>query len=243
MIVLDGVGKSFGDKRAVNNLSLNVPAGEVFGLLGPNAAGKTTVIKMMTALLIPAEGRITIRGHDVLKQPEKAKSVTGYVPDRAFFYEKLTVREHLSFVASIYGLKKERAISRIEELLETFGIKDIEDAFIEGCSQGMRQRLLFAAALIHEPEVLLIDEPFVGLDPFGVLLIKDMLKNLSASGVSVFLATHSLHIAAELCHRVGLIDRGNLIALKDRKDITDEKGGLESFFIRTLQGVNDPLPR
>ena len=164
----------------------------------------------------------------------KAKSVTGYVPDRAFFYEKLTVREFLFFVASIYGLDKQKVQSRAEGLLETFGIKDIEDEFIETCSQGMRQRLLFASALVHEPQVLLIDEPFAGLDPFGVLLIKDVLKGLSDAGTSVFLATHSLHIAADLCHRVGLIRRGSLMGIKDRQEIA-QKGGLEALFIREMQ--------
>lgn len=232
MIVFDSVGKAFGTRWAVRGLSLEVQSGEVFGLLGPNGAGKTTVIKMMTGLLAPSEGRLLIGGHDIVGSPVEAKSITGYIPDRAFLYEKLTMREHLLFMASIYGLPKEKAVARAAELLETFGIADCGDSLIENASQGMRQRLLFASALIHEPRILIIDEPFVGLDPFGVLLIKETLKGLYNAGVSIFLATHSLHIATGLCHRVGLIDEGKLIALKHKEDI--EGGDLEALFIKTI---------
>lgn len=236
MISLDGLGKSFGKKWAVRGLTLEVEKGEIFALLGPNGAGKTTAIKMLTGLLLPSEGRAEIAGRDVVKDPLGARAATGYVPDRAFLYEKLTVREHLSFVASIYGLKKEKAVPKIESLIETFGLGEIEDSFIEGCSQGMRQRMLFASALIHDPPALLIDEPFVGLDPFGVVVIKDLLRGLAASGVSILLATHSLHIASELCHRVGIIDGGRLAALKSKEAL--EGMSLEAFFMRELSGGN-----
>lgn len=231
MINFTGVSRRFGEKVAVHDLTLDVREGEIFGLLGPNGAGKTTTIRMLTGQLRPNSGTISIGGHDIVREPIEAKILTGYVPDRAFLYEKLTVREHLSFVGSIYGVKGNE---RIEAILEIVGIKDIEDALIEGCSQGMRQRLLFAAALLHEPRALVIDEPFVGLDPFGVLLIKDLIRDCASKGSAIFLATHSLHIAQELCTRVGLIKQGGLVAMRNAQEIADTGGGLESLFIREL---------
>jgi len=233
MIILDKVSKSFNSKWAVKGLDLRVDKGEVFGLLGPNAAGKTTTIRMMTGLLRPTEGKILIGGYDIVKEPIKAKSIFGYVPDKAFLYEKLKGREFLKFVASIHGIEKSTAIKRIDELLELFGIKEIEEELIESYSQGMRQRLLFLSALIHNPQVLLIDEPFVGLDPFGVMMIKDMIRRLRLEGVTIFLATHSLHIAEELCERVGLISKGSLISIKNKEEITTE-GGLEKLFLKII---------
>ncbi|MDP2755943.1 MAG: ABC transporter ATP-binding protein [Nitrospirota bacterium] len=233
MIILDKVSKSFNGKWAVKRLDLRVNKGEVFGLLGPNAAGKTTTIRMMTGLLRPTEGKILIGGYDIVKEPIKAKSIFGYVPDKAFLYEKLKGREFLKFIASIHGIEKSTAIKRIDELLELFGIKEIEEELIESYSQGMRQRLLFLSALIHNPQVLLIDEPFVGLDPFGVMMIKDMIRRLRLEGVTIFLATHSLHIAEELCERVGLISKGSLISIKNKEEITTE-GGLEKLFLKII---------
>jgi ABC-2 type transport system ATP-binding protein len=231
MIVLDSVSKSFDGKWAVKRISLHINKGEIFGLLGPNAAGKTTTIKMMTGLLRPTEGTVLIHGYDIVKEPTKAKSIFGYVPDKAFFYEKLKGREFLKFIASIHGMEKSTAIKKIDELLGIFGIKEIEDELIESYSQGMRQRLLFLSALIHNPRVLFIDEPFVGLDPFGIMMLKDMIQRLSSEGVTVFLATHSLHIAEELCERVGLINKGSLICIKNKEEIIRE-GGLEGLFLK-----------
>jgi ABC-2 type transport system ATP-binding protein len=231
MIVLDRVSKSFNGKWVVRGLDLRVNKGEVFGLLGPNAAGKTTTIKMMIGLLRPTEGKILINGFDIVEDPIKAKSILGYVPDKAFLYEKLKGREFLKFVASIHGIKKSTAIKKIDELLGIFGIKEIEEELIESYSQGMRQRLLFLSALIHNPQVLLIDEPFVGLDPFGVIMLKDMIRRLSSEGITIFLATHSLPIAEELCERFGLISKGSLISIKNKEEITTE-GGLEKLFLK-----------
>lgn len=231
MIVLENLGKSFDGKWAVKGLDLKVNKGEVFGLLGPNAAGKTTTIRMMTGLLRPTEGKILIGEYDIVKEPTKAKSIFGYVPDKAFLYEKLKGREFMKFVASIHGIEKFTAIKRIDELIGIFGIKEIEEELIESYSQGMKQRLLFMSALIHNPQVLLIDEPFVGLDPFGIMMLKDMIKKLRSDGVTIFLATHSLHIAEELCERVGLISKGSLVSMKNKKEIIAE-GGLEGLFLR-----------
>jgi len=233
MIVLDNVGKSFQGKWAVKGVDLTVHKGELFGLLGPNAAGKTTTIKMMTGLLKPTAGKILIHGHDIVKEPLQAKAVFGYVPDKPFLYERLKGREFLIFIASLYGVDRSRALTKIDELLVQFGIKDIGDELIESYSQGMRQRLLFLSALVHNPSVLFVDEPFVGLDPYGVKMLKEIMMRMSSEGVTIFLATHSLHIAEELCERVGLIRRGSLLSIKTREEILSEGGLLKVFLNST----------
>lgn len=230
MISLENVSKSFDGTHAVQNISISISDGEVFGLVGPNGAGKTTTIRMMTGLLRPDKGKILIGGFDITEEPLKAKAVLGYVPDKAFLYEKLTAMEFLIFIASVYSIKKSDALTRIENLFDLFGIKEIEDELIESFSQGMRQRLLFASALIHNPGALLIDEPFIGLDPFGVRLLKDVIKDLSGKGVTVFLATHSLHIAEEMCHKIGFIKKGLLVSIKTREQLRNIEGGLERLF-------------
>ena len=231
MIQLLNISKAFDGIYAVRNLSLTVEKGEVFGLVGPNGAGKTTTIRIMTGLLRPDEGTVTIGGYSIIDEPLKAKAILGYVPDRAFLYEKLTAREFLKFIASLYDIEKQEALKRIEALTSVFGIRDIEDELIESYSQGMRQRLLFASALIHNPEVLLIDEPFMGLDPFGVRMLKGFIRDLSAKGVTVFLVTHSLHIAEEVCHKVGFISKGLLTSIRSAEEIRTIEGGLEGLFL------------
>lgn len=232
MITLDNVSKTFGEFPAVNKMSVTVADGEVFGLVGPNGAGKTTTIKMMTGLLRPDSGKILIGDHDITKEPMMAKSILGYVPDRAFLYEKLTAREFMVFISSVYGIEKSDAMTRIGHFLSLLGITELGDSLIESFSQGMRQRLLFASALVHEPRVLLIDEPFTGLDPFGVRTLREIINGLSEKGISVFLATHSLHIAEGLCHRIGFVNKGSLVTLKGRDEILDSEGGLEGMFLR-----------
>jgi ABC-2 type transport system ATP-binding protein len=232
MIILDNISKSFNATHAVRNISLTVNTGEIFGIVGPNGAGKTTTIRMMTGLLTPDEGKIMIGEYDIVNESIKAKSILGYVPDKAFLYEKLTAREFLIFISAIYSIPKSEAISRIDEMLELFGIKDIEDDLIESFSQGMRQRLLFASALVHNPEVFLIDEPVTGLDPFGVRMLRGVIKDLSSKGVTIFLATHSLHIAEELCNRVGFINKGSVASIKTKEEIKDIERGLEGLFLK-----------
>ena len=234
MIALESVGMAFGETWAVRGLDINIAPGEVFGLLGPNGAGKTTAMKMLSGLLRPTEGRVLIGGHDLSIEPEEAKSITGYIPDRGFLYEKLTAREFMVFSASLYGLPRKRAIERIDELSELFGLKEVQDNYLESCSQGMRQRVVFASALIHEPRALLVDEPVVGLDPFGVRLITKLIKALAADGAAVLLATHSLSAAQELCDRVGLLQRGRLLSVKSRDEVAELDGGLEAMFVREL---------
>lgn len=232
MITLNNVNKSFGGKYAVRDISIAVDNSEIFGLVGPNGAGKTTTIRMMAGLLVPDKGEILISNHDIVKEPLKAKSILGYVPDKSFLYEKLTAREFLIFIAAIYGIEKDNALKAIEKHIDLFGLKDWENELIESFSQGIRQRLLFASALIHNPEALLIDEPFTGLDPFGIKLLKEVIRDLSAKGITVFLATHSLHIAEEMCNRVGFIKRGSLITIKTREEINNMEGGLEGLFLK-----------
>lgn len=250
MIKLYGIGRAFAGKGAwppaikwaVRGVSLHIQRGEIFGLLGPNGAGKTTLIKVLTGLLMPTEGRAFIGGNDVAKEPLAAKSLLGYVPDRPFLYEKLTGREFLIFMASIRKMKKADAIGRIDELIGLLDISEVADELIESYSQGMRQRLLFSSALIHNPPALLIDEPFVGLDPMGVILIKDILRELSGKGASILLATHSLHIASVLCTRVGLINRGELTAIKAKEEFQTEEGGLEGLFLKEAGKGHTAIP-
>jgi ABC-2 type transport system ATP-binding protein len=232
VITLEGVSKSFHGSSAVRDLSVTIDNGEVFGLVGPNGAGKTTTIRMLSGLLIPDAGKIIVGGHDIVKEPLRAKSLLGYIPDKGFLYEKLTVREFMIFVASVHRIEKTVAQAKTDELLLLFGIREQEDELIESLSQGMRQRLLFASALVHDPSVLLIDEPFTGLDPLGVRMLKRLLAEWGARGTAVFLATHSLHIAEEVCDRVGFLDKGSLLSTVKREEIKGMKGGLEGMFLK-----------
>jgi ABC-2 type transport system ATP-binding protein len=232
MIIIDNITKAFDGIYALENLTIKIERGEIFGLVGPNGAGKTTTIRMIAGLLEPDEGSISVGTYDIRENHLRAKAILGYIPDSAFLYEKLTAREFLIFIASLYNMEKAKAYTAIDHHLTSFGIKDMENELIESFSHGMRQRLLFAAALLHDPEILLIDEPFSGLDPFGVRLLKTLIGELSAKGVTIFLATHSLHIAEELCHRVGFVNKGKLVAVKSREEIRAVDGGLEEIFLR-----------
>lgn len=232
MIELNNAGKSFNGKWAVNRLTCRVERGEIFAILGPNGAGKTTTIKMMTGILKPTEGSILINRYNIVNEPERAKAAFGYIPDCSYLYEKLTGKEFLLFVSSLYRVKKDEALQRAKRLMETMGITHVAEELIENYSYGMRQRLIFASAFIHRPEVLIIDEPFVGLDPYGIRMIKRNLKEFSHHGGTVFLATHSLYIVEELCDRVGIMDKSTLITIKNRKDIRNTEGGLEGLFIQ-----------
>ena len=210
MIKLINLTKNYGALKAVNNITLEVARGEVFGFLGPNGAGKTTTIKMMAGLLQPTEGSILIGGHDVQKEPLKAKFITGFIPDRPFLYEKLTAVEFMHFVAALYDMQD--STGRINELLEQFGLPDWKNELIENFSHGMKQRLVMASSLLHGPRVLVVDEPMVGLDPRGARLVKDIFKDLASKGVTVFMSTHTLEIVEQMCTRVAIINQGRIIA-------------------------------
>jgi len=210
MIKLTNLTKNYGTFTAVKSINLEVQAGEVFGFLGPNGAGKTTTIKMMAGLLQPTGGTVEIGGFDVQKDPLGAKSITGFIPDRPYLYEKLTAGEFLRFVAELYTMGAPDA--RIGELLELFGLTDWANELVENFSHGMKQRLVMASALLHEPKVLVVDEPMVGLDPRGARLVKDLFRDLAAKGVTIFMSTHTLEIVEAMCTRVAIINKGEIIA-------------------------------
>ncbi|MFC1769461.1 ABC transporter ATP-binding protein [Nitrospirota bacterium] len=231
MIRFHNAGKQYGRHWAIRELDEHIAEGEIFGLLGPNGAGKTTTIRMMTGQVMPTEGSLILGGHDIMTEPLLAKGITGYVPDNSYLYERLTGREFLLFISSLHKLTKAQANERANEFLQTMGIEEAGNELIRNYSHGMRQRLLFASALIHNPKVLIIDEPFVGLDPYGVRTLTGLLKKLSSEGVCVFLATHSLHIAQELCHRVGIVYHGRLTHVMSQEEFSQERGGLEERFI------------
>ena len=235
MIQLVNVTKKFGTFTAVDSVNITVGVGEFYGILGPNGAGKTTTIKMMTGLFTPTSGEIFINGFNLHEQPIEAKMCIGYIPDQPFIYEKLTGREFLYFSAGLFKLNHQLATERINELTETLEIGEWIDRRAEDYSQGMRQRIVIAAALLHDPKVLIIDEPMVGLDPRSAHIVKELLKQKSKNGVSVFMSTHSLPVAEELCDRVGIIKEGRLIYEDtiDMLKLTKQKydGKFESVFL------------
>lgn len=235
MIYLENIVKKFGSFTAVNNISLHVGKGEFFGFLGPNGAGKTTTIKMMTGLFSPTSGVITIGGYDVVKQPNRAKSIIGYIPDHPFLYDKLTGREFMAFMGGLFDVNGASVKERSNRIIEHFEIGDWVDRLTEEYSQGMRQRISIASALLHDPQVIIIDEPLIGLDPGSAKTVKDTLKSLTHRGVTVFMSTHSLHIVEELCDRISIIKDGKLIFYDtlDKLDTFRERtdGKFESVFI------------
>jgi len=238
MIKLTNLTKNYGKLKAVNDITLHVTQGEIFGFLGPNGAGKTTTIKMMAGLLQPTGGSILIGGYDIQKEPLKAKFITGFIPDRPFLYEKLTATEFMNFVADLYEMKS--AGTRIKELLELFGLPEWANELVENFSHGMKQRLVMAAALLHEPKVLVVDEPMVGLDPRGARLVKDIFKDLSSKGVTVFMSTHTLEIVEQMCTRVAIIHKGDIIAEGSVEDLGRmarmPESHLEPIFLKLTGG-------
>ena len=213
MIKITDLTKRFGSQTAVDNLNLEISRGELFGFLGPNGAGKTTTIKIMTGILRPTAGQVAISDIDVQLQPEKAKMLIGYIPDDPYLYGRLTAREFLQFVGGLYRMDHGRIEAKSEELFELFSMNGWADRKCEEFSHGMRQKLVFSAAFLHDPAVLVVDEPLVGLDPQSARIVKDLLKQYAARGSTVFISTHILSIAEELCDRIGIINKGRLIGL------------------------------
>lgn len=235
MIVLEHITKQFGAFAAVDDLSLTVPSGEFFGFLGPNGAGKTTTIKMMTGLFTPTAGRILINGFDVVRQPIDAKRTFGYIPDHPYLYDKLTGREFLFYIGALHELPKSRVKENVAKVIDELELTSWIDKRTEDYSQGMRQRVTFAAAFVHEPSSIIIDEPMVGLDPRSARIVKDMLTRRSREGAAIFMSTHILEMADELCDRIGIIHRGKMIFLGSKSEMHTEKvkydGRLESVFL------------
>ncbi|NMC90152.1 MAG: ABC transporter ATP-binding protein [Smithella sp.] len=212
MIKLINLTKDFKTTLAVNRLNLEVAAGEIYGFIGPNGAGKTTTIRMMGGIIEPTDGKILIGGIDVSRNPVGAKKIIGFVPDRPFLYEKLTGMEFLKFIADLYRVDLRVFSRRAPELLERFALWQWKDEIVEAYSHGMKQRLIIAAALLHDPRVMVIDEPMVGLDPEAVRMVRDILKGLAQQNVTVFVSTHTLSLAEDLCDRIGVIHKGTLLA-------------------------------
>ena len=237
MIRTEKLTKVFGssDFVAVKEVSLHVGHGEVFGFLGPNGAGKTTTMKMIAGLLRPTGGNIEVAGIDTQEDPVAAKALIGYIPDRPYLYERLTAREFMAFVGGIYGMTDAEIASRTDELLEFFALAAFAGELIEGFSHGMKQRLSFAGALIHHPQLLIIDEPMVGLDPAGARLIKSVFRQLADEGRTVFLSTHTLEVAEAICDRLAIIHKGEIVTegtVDELKELHTQGGGrLEDVFL------------
>jgi len=232
--------RRYGDKLAVDDVSLEVHAGEIFGFLGPNGAGKTTTIKVAIGLLQPSAGEVRVAGWDIQKEPLRAKAASGYVPDEPTLYPKLSGRELLRFVGDLYGVDSAQVDRRIEELLRLFDLASAADDTIDSYSHGMRQKMSLAAALVHDPKVLVLDEPTVGLDPKSARLIKDILRQLADRGAAVFLSTHILEIAEHMCDRIGIINQGRLIAagtMAELRALGQGQSRLEDIFLSLTGGA------
>jgi ABC-2 type transport system ATP-binding protein len=234
MIEITNVTKRYGPKVAVQELTLHVPDGELFAFLGPNGAGKTTTIKMLCGLLFPTAGTVKVGGFDMATHGDQARQLISYVPDQPFLYEKLSGREFLQFTADLYGMDPGYAKGRMEHVIDLFHLDDFVDDLTERYSHGMRQRTVFAAALLHEPKLLIADEPTVGLDPKSIRELKVLLRQQARAGVTVFLSTHTLDIAQELADRVGIIHNGRLIGcgtLDVLRRQAGSDGNLEDVFL------------
>jgi ABC-2 type transport system ATP-binding protein len=243
MIALTNLTKRYGSLVAVDQLSIAVAQGEIFGFIGPNGAGKTTTIRMMAGVLKPTEGEVLIGGINMASDPVEAKRVIGFIPDRPFLYEKLTGMEFMRFSADLYGVGDGIFGERAEGLLIRFSLYDWADHLIEAYSHGMKQRLVIASALLHDPGVIIVDEPMVGLDPAGIRMVKDLFRELADKGTAIFMSTHTLEIAENLCDRIGIIHRGRLVALGTTGDLRGTarlaEGDLEEVFLR-LTGKERP---
>lgn len=240
MIVAEGLQKRYGDTVAVKGVDLAIAPGEIVGFLGPNGAGKTTTIKMLIGLLKPSAGTARIGGHDIQREPLKAKALLGYVPDQPFLPEKLSAREYIDFVAGLYQIDRAVARRRGEELLQLFGLTDRADELLGGYSHGMRQKAALTGALLHSPRAFFLDEPTVGLDPRSARLIKDILRDVSDRGTSVFMSTHILEIAERMCDRVIIINKGAIVAAGTLEEL--RAGGdssLEDIFLNLTGGAED----
>lgn len=234
-ILIDHVSKSFGAKRAVDDVSLDIQAGKVFAFLGPNGAGKTTTIKMVVGLLRPDSGQVRICGHTMGGNGREAKAQLAYVPDLPFVYEKLSGREFLQFVARMYAIPDDVAARRVAELVETLRLNDFLDQMAEGYSHGMKQKLVLSAALLHEPRVLVVDEPMIGLDPRSMRVVKDLFRRHANAGHTVFLSTHLLEVAEAMADHIAIIHHGKIIAQGTLADLRRERAShhtLEDIFLQ-----------
>lgn len=237
MITFENVTKTYGDKRAVDNLSMTVEDGHIFSFLGPNGAGKTTTIKLMTGIIAPDSGKVLLDGIDIAKDPIAAKRRFGFVPDTFDMYERLSGREYLRFMGDIYCVEQARRKAHIEKYLQLFSLEDAYDQQIRSYSHGMKQKLAIIGALMHDPSIWILDEPMVGLDPQSVYLLKEEMRAHADKGHTVFFSTHVLDVAERLCDRIGIIKQGQLIAKGTLEELRgdDGDGTLEELFLELVE--------
>lgn len=238
------VSKQYGNKLAVDQMNLSIKKGELFAFLGPNGAGKTTTIKMLCGLLFPSSGSIRICGYDLKTQGDDARRLISYVPDLPFLYEKLTGREFLEFIGDVYGMNRNIITQRTAEVAKLFRMEEFIDDLTERYSHGMRQRTVFASALLHDPDVLIVDEPTVGLDPKSVRQLKDVLRNQADRGKAIFLSSHSLDVVEEVADRIGIIFQGKLVACGSLESLREQSrmgGSLEEVFLKMTEEKLDEI--
>jgi len=241
MIRIKSLTKRYGSFTAVDSIDLDVPKGELFGFLGPNGAGKTTTLRMIAGILRPTAGTVHIGGVDVVEDPMAAKSVLGYIPDRPFIYDKLTGAEFLRFVAGLYSQRGKDVEHRGRELLALFDLDEWRDELVESYSHGMRQKLIISSAFIHKPDVIVVDEPMVGLDPKAARILKDLFREYTRRGHTIMMSTHTLEVAEAMCDRIGIIQSGTIRALGTMDELrassASGRDGLEQIFLK-LTGEN-----
>ena len=243
MITLTGLTKRYGKFKAVDGIELTVPKGELFGFLGPNGAGKTTTFRMIAGIIVPTAGRIEIGGVDLVRQPLLAKRRLGYIPDRPFVYDKITGAEFLRFVAALYNAEDASLERRIDELLDLFELMPWKHELTESYSHGMRQKLIIAGALIHRPEVIVVDEPMVGLDPKGARLLKDLFRQYVNRGGTILMSTHTLEVAESMCDRMAIMQSGRILAQGTIDELREQTASgdasLEDLFLRLTGGFRE----
>jgi ABC-2 type transport system ATP-binding protein len=239
MIKLKNLTKRYDRITAVDRLTLSISKGELFGFIGPNGAGKTTTIRMIGGLLAPSEGAVFIDGVDMAREPEKAKKRIGLIPDRPFLYEKLTGMEFMCFIAEFYDVDRRHLEENADRLLTMFGLENRAHELIESYSHGMKQRLIMSSALLHEPPIIVVDEPMVGLDPRGIKMVRDLFRDMARSGTTIFISTHTLKLAESICDRIGIINGGKLIAVGTMEQLKEAarvgEADLEEAFLQLTQ--------
>ncbi len=236
MIRLKRLTKKYGDFKAVDSIDLHVPSGELFGFVGPNGAGKTTTLRMIAGILKPTQGSVEIAGIDIAKDPIAAKAKLGFIPDRPFIYEKLTGAEFLRFVAGLYGEQGPEVEHRARELMALFDLEEWRDELVESYSHGMRQKLIISSAFVHRPQVIVVDEPHVGLDPKSIKILRELFKEYVRRGHTILMSTHTLDAAEALCDRIAIIAGGKIAACGTMTELRagaeQQGGGLEEIFMR-----------